>query len=75
MRQWPFVLEHLSKIAAVDPTVAGRAADEVLGLACRCNVETLADVLSARDHRTPTVENEIRTLAALAWVRIYPDAK
>jgi len=31
--QRPFVLEHLSKIAAVDPAAAGRAPEEMLGLA------------------------------------------
>jgi hypothetical protein len=29
------VLEHLNKIAAIDPTAASRAPDEVLGLARR----------------------------------------
>ena len=37
MRQWPFVLEHLAKIAAVDPAAAGRAADEVLRVALWLN--------------------------------------
>ena len=32
VRQWPFVLDHLAQIAAVDPTVARRAADEIIGL-------------------------------------------
>jgi len=32
MRQWPFVLEHLAEITAIDPAVAGGAPDEVLGL-------------------------------------------
>ena len=38
-----FVLEHLAKIAAVDPAAAGRASDEMLGSSlggrlrdCRC---------------------------------------
>jgi hypothetical protein len=29
VRQRPFVLEHLAKIAAIDPAIAGRASDEV----------------------------------------------
>jgi hypothetical protein len=29
VRQWPFVLQHLSKIAAVDPAAAGRALEEM----------------------------------------------
>ena len=33
MRQRPFVFEHLSKIAAIDPARAGWAFDEMLGLA------------------------------------------
>jgi hypothetical protein len=32
MRQRPFVLEHLSKIAAIDPPTAGRTEGEMLGL-------------------------------------------
>jgi hypothetical protein len=32
MRQRPFVLEHLSKIAAINPPAAGRAPNEMLGL-------------------------------------------
>jgi hypothetical protein len=32
MRQRPFVLEHLSKIAAIDPPAAGWASSEVLGI-------------------------------------------
>jgi hypothetical protein len=35
VRQRPFVLEHLAEIAAIDPAIAGRAPDEVLGLALR----------------------------------------
>ena len=44
MRQWPFVLEHLAKITAVNPAIAGWAPDEMVGHvlrgiakeACRC---------------------------------------
>jgi hypothetical protein len=42
MRQRPFVLEHLSKITAIDLTVAGRAFDEMLGFALGRIAETLA---------------------------------
>jgi hypothetical protein len=35
------VLENLAQIAAVDPAAAGRAADEVLGLALEQVAETL----------------------------------
>jgi len=33
VRQRTLVLEHLAKIAAIDPATAGRAADEILCLA------------------------------------------
>jgi len=32
VRQRPFVLEHLAEIAAIDPAIAGRALDVMLGL-------------------------------------------
>jgi hypothetical protein len=40
MWQGPFVLEHLAEIAAIDPAIAGRAADEMVGLVCRRVAET-----------------------------------
>jgi hypothetical protein len=42
VRQRAFVLEHLSKIAAVDPAAAGRAPEEMLGLARWRIADTLA---------------------------------
>ncbi len=49
VRQRPFVLEHLAEIAAIDPAIAGRAADEMVGLVCRRVAETLSDVFAARE--------------------------
>jgi hypothetical protein len=40
VRQRPFVLDHLAEIAAIDPAIAGRAADEMVGLVCRRVAET-----------------------------------
>jgi hypothetical protein len=48
MWQRPFVLEHLSKIATVDPPAAGRTADEMLGLVRDRLADALAPVSSAR---------------------------
>jgi hypothetical protein len=50
--QWAFMLEHLSKIAAVDPAAAGRATDEMLGLARRGIAATPTQVFATRkvDH-------------------------
>jgi DNA-directed RNA polymerase subunit F len=46
------VLEHLAKIAAVDPAAAGRASDEMLGLTNRRLAELLPQISAARkaDH-------------------------
>jgi hypothetical protein len=44
MRQWAFMLKHLSKIAAVHPSAAGGTPDEMLGLAGRRIAETLPQV-------------------------------
>jgi hypothetical protein len=49
MRQWPFVLEHLAEITAIDPAVAGGAPDEVLGLVVWEIAKRLTDVLPARE--------------------------
>jgi hypothetical protein len=43
------VLEHLSKIAAINPPAAGRAPNEMLGLALRLIAETLPKIFAARD--------------------------
>ena len=42
VRQWPFVIEHLSEITAIDPAAAGGAPDERLGLARWRIADTLA---------------------------------
>ena len=42
VRQWSLVLEHLAEITAVDPTIAGRAPDEMLGLVLRRIAHTFA---------------------------------
>ena len=49
VRQRPFVLDHLAEIAAIDPAIAGRAAEEMVGLVCRRVAETLSDVFAARE--------------------------
>jgi hypothetical protein len=51
-RQRPFVLEHLSKIAAIDPSVAGKSPDEVLGLVRDWLADALAIVSPARNARS-----------------------
>jgi hypothetical protein len=43
-----FVLEDLSKLAAVHPTAAGGTSDEVLGFVGGCFAETLPEILAAR---------------------------
>jgi len=48
-----FVLEHLAEITAIDPTAAGRAANEVLGLVRRRLSDALADIFTARDAHLP----------------------
>jgi hypothetical protein len=48
MRQRPFVLEHLSKITAVDPPAAGRAPNEMHGLIRGRLSDALANVFPAR---------------------------
>ena len=45
MRQRPLVLEHGAEITAIDPAIAGRTPDEVLGLAYRRIAEMLAEVI------------------------------
>ena len=50
VRQWPFVLEHLAEIAAVDPSATGWATDKMLGLALRRTADTLAKIFAAWDH-------------------------
>jgi hypothetical protein len=47
--QRAFVLEHLSKIAAINPPAAGWASNEVLGLALGRIAETLSQIFAARD--------------------------
>jgi hypothetical protein len=49
MGKRPFVLEHLAKIAAIDPAAAARAPDEVLGLALGRIAETPLQISAARD--------------------------
>jgi hypothetical protein len=51
MWQGTFVLEHLAKITAIDPAIAGRAQDQVFGLVLRRIAEEFTDVFAARDHR------------------------
>jgi hypothetical protein len=46
--QRAFVLEHLSKIAAVDPAAAGRASDEMICLVHRLSADAPPKVLVAR---------------------------
>ena len=52
MRQGTFVLEHLAEIAAINPAVAGRAFDEVLGVVIRRLAEAPTNISTARkaDH-------------------------
>jgi hypothetical protein len=45
MWQRAFVLEHLVEITAIHPAIAGRAPDEVLGLARRAFAKPLSEVL------------------------------
>jgi hypothetical protein len=54
VRQRPFVLEDLSKIAAIDPPAAVRATDEVLSLALGRIAEKLPNISAARNagHRS-----------------------
>jgi hypothetical protein len=47
MWQRAFVLKDLAKVAAIDPSTACRAADEVLGLAGRWIAETPSNVFAA----------------------------
>ena len=49
VRHRPFVLEHLSKITAVDPAAAGGTPKEVLGFVVGQAAEALPDVLAAGD--------------------------
>jgi hypothetical protein len=49
MRQWAFVVEHLTEVAHIDPAVALGAADEMLGFILRRITDTLADILAARN--------------------------
>jgi hypothetical protein len=46
--QRPLVLEDLAEITAIDPAAAGRAWDEMLGLACRAFAKPRSEVLAAR---------------------------
>jgi hypothetical protein len=50
--QRPFMLEHLAKITAVNPAIAGRTADEMPGLTNRRLAELLPQISAARkaDH-------------------------
>jgi hypothetical protein len=57
VRQRPFVLEDLAEIAAVDPAVAGWAADEVLGLVLWRIADANAQIFAARDHLLMTSKN------------------
>ena len=44
------MLEHLAEITAIDPAIAGRTSDEMVGLVLRGIAAELTDVLAARDH-------------------------
>jgi len=44
------MIEDVAEIAAVDPAIARRAPDEVLGLIRRRVAEMLPDIFAARDH-------------------------
>jgi hypothetical protein len=44
-----FVLEHLAEITAIDPTAAGRAPNEMLGLIRGRLSDALANVFPARE--------------------------
>jgi hypothetical protein len=52
MWQRAFVLEYASKITAVDPSAAGRTADEMLGLIRGRPSDALADIFPARNLKT-----------------------
>jgi hypothetical protein len=49
MWQRPFVLEHLSKIATINPPATGRTADKMLGLIRGRLSNALANVFPARE--------------------------
>jgi hypothetical protein len=77
-----FVLEDLSKLAAVHPTAAGGTSDEVLGFVGGCFAETLPEILAARDqadsfggslwissgHRLSTTSRTSSEMASIASV-------
>jgi hypothetical protein len=42
-----FVLEHLAEIRAIDPATAGRASDEMLGLARRTIADSMPNICRA----------------------------
>ena len=43
------MIERLAEIAAIDPTAAGRTANEMLGRALGLIAETLPQIFAARD--------------------------
>jgi hypothetical protein len=49
--EWPFVLEHLAEIAAIDPTAARGTTDEMLGLLLRRLADKPTEVSAARNHQ------------------------
>jgi hypothetical protein len=50
MRQRPIMLKHGPEITAIDPPVAGRAPDEMLGLVIWRIADTLAKIFAAREN-------------------------
>ena len=65
--RWPFVLEHLTEITAVDPATTGRTSDEMLRFVLRWIANALGEVFSARNigHRGPPVKREGYPLAGV----------
>ena len=49
MRQWPFVLENLTEITAVNPATTGRTPNEMLRFVLRRITDVFAEVFSARN--------------------------
>jgi hypothetical protein len=66
MRQWTFVIEHLTKIAHVEPSAACWATREMLGLIRWFPADSLADELAARDVTHRATCANLRRLGALA---------
>jgi hypothetical protein len=58
--QGTFMLKYLAEITAVDPTAAGGAFDEMLGLALGLMAHSSPEDCSAGDHFVPTPNSRIR---------------